>query len=244
MTSSSQPSDSFASDRVKHKKALENGGTRQLLDALRIEWTQLSLVKRGFRLQALVDAGCTNRGLADDLNCTEGTIRRGLKIAKLGESQRQAIEQGANAVPILKAAEDATRQHQRDFHIRSEQERNAAIAELEETVHEFLDQEMVRSSSERFQILDWVEHQIFDPCTIYRPNPVRPKPPAMPFKTFLESCRPKLNATEREETIRQQVIADQLTSALRYGANGNIVPEVLRRAMKSYEGRIFRCIEE
>jgi hypothetical protein len=83
-----------------------------------------------------------------------------------------------------------------------------------------------------------LEHQIFDPCAIDRPKPVRPKPVAMPFKTFLEACRPKLTNTEIAETIPTQIIADHLTNALRFGANRTIVPDVLRHAMKYYEGQV------
>ena len=83
-----------------------------------------------------------------------------------------------------------------------------------------------------------LEHQIFDPCAIDRPEPVRPKPVAMPFKTFLEACRPKLTNTEIAETIPTQIIADHLTNALRFGANRTIVPDVLRHAMKYYESQV------
>lgn len=219
MASSTQSANAADSHRAKHRKAL-------------------SLVERGSRLRSLVDAGCTNRGLAEDLNCTEGTIRRGLKIARLPDSKRQAIEQGANATPILKGAEDAARQQQRDALLREEETREAAIAELEEIVHAFLDDEKVDHASHRFQILDTVERQIFDPCATYRPETVRPKPVGMPFKTFLEACRPKLTPAEIAETIPTQIIADHLTNALRFGANGRIVPEVLRRTMKRYEGQL------
>ena len=238
MASSTQSANAADSHRLKHRKALENEKTRLVLDALRIEWDRLPLVERGSRLRSLVDAGCTNRGLAADLNCTEGTIRRGLKIARLPDSKRQSIERGANATPILKAAEDAARQRERDALINEQETRDAAIAELEGIVHAFLDQEKVDGSSCRFQILDTVDHQIFDPCTIYRPEPVRPKPAGTTFRTFLEACRPKLTPAEIAETIPTQIIADHLTNALRFGANRRIVPEVLHRAMKHYEGRV------
>ena len=238
MASSTPSANAADSHRLKHRKALENENTRLVLDALRIEWDRLSLVERGSRLRSLVEAGCTNRGLAADLKCSEGTIRRGLKIARLPDSKRRAIEHGANATPILKTAEDAARQRERDVLIKDQQTRDAAIAELEEMVHAFLDDAKVDSAGHRIQILDTVEHQIFDACTIYRPEPVRPKPVGMTFRTFLEACRPNISAAEIAETIPTQIIADQLTNALRYGANRAIVPEVLRRAMKHYEGQV------
>jgi len=93
-----------ASHRKAHPEALSNPDVREQLESLRTDWDELSDVQRGDRLIQLQSAGCTLRGLADDLGVDDGTIRRAIEIARLSESDRIAIEAGADAKPLLEVA--------------------------------------------------------------------------------------------------------------------------------------------
>lgn len=93
-----------ASHRKSHLAALSKPGVRGQMENLRTDWRELSYVQRGDRLIQLLAAGCTIRGLADDLRVDDGTVRRDIKIARLSESDRIAIEAGADAKPLLEAA--------------------------------------------------------------------------------------------------------------------------------------------
>ena len=52
-------------------------------------------------MNQLLLGGCTRRGLAKDLSCDEGIIRRNCRIAALSGADRAAIENGANPDPLL-----------------------------------------------------------------------------------------------------------------------------------------------
>jgi len=94
------------SHRKDYERALENIETREGLERLKEDWPGLTAAQRGDRLWRLFSAGCTRRGLASDLGCDEGTIRRCLRIVALSTGARNAIEAGANADRFL------LRQHQ------------------------------------------------------------------------------------------------------------------------------------
>lgn len=93
-----------ASHRKGHLAALSVPGVRDQLESLQRDWASLNLVQRGERLIPLRVAGCTARGLADDLGVDDGTIRRDIKIARLPVSQRQPIDAAANPKLYLQAA--------------------------------------------------------------------------------------------------------------------------------------------
>ena len=86
----------------QHESALENPQTRALLDQLIVDWPTLNLVQRGDRLNVLLTGGCTQRGLAKNLVCDEGSIRRNCRIAALSFKDRTAVEKGANPDRFLR----------------------------------------------------------------------------------------------------------------------------------------------
>lgn len=208
-------------------------------NSLRTDWNALSSVQRGFRLKQLKAAGCTNRGLAVDLDCTEGLVRRDLKIAELPASQLRAIEAGANPAPFLKKAEDLTRTQVRDAEITNEQSKQIEIAEVVKAINDFLSDQGVLGSSHRFQIIDEVDHLFWNsgPWRKYRR---RPKPPAVTFAKFLSTCRPVRSSVEEAETIPIQIIAEQLAIALDAGVNRRLRDDILQKVKKPYEtDRVF-----
>ncbi len=93
-----------ASHRKRPLAALMNPIVREQLESLRTDWRELSHFQRGDGLIQLLSAGCTKRGLADDLEVDDGTIRRAIKIAGLREPQRQAIDDGASPKRFLEVA--------------------------------------------------------------------------------------------------------------------------------------------
>ena len=92
-----------ASHRKSHLAALSNPGVRDQMESLRTDWPDFSHVQRGDRLIQLLDAGCTVRGLANDLGVDEGTVRRDIKIARLSEAERERINAGASPKGFLGA---------------------------------------------------------------------------------------------------------------------------------------------
>jgi hypothetical protein len=80
----------------QHERALQDLQTRALLDQLVLDWPSLKNVERGDRLEPLLVAGCTAGGLARDLSCDRGTIRRARQIGALSPADRLMVERGAN----------------------------------------------------------------------------------------------------------------------------------------------------
>lgn len=89
------------SGRVQHRQALAEARTSALLVALQQKWSALPLADRGDALAVLVSRGCTARGLAADLHCSEGAIRRYLRVARLPAAAIDQIRRGESAKLIL-----------------------------------------------------------------------------------------------------------------------------------------------
>ena len=65
------------------------------------KWESLGTVQRAAALAQLTTSGCTLRGLADDLPCSEGLLRWYLQIAKLSEADKSKITVGESAKRVL-----------------------------------------------------------------------------------------------------------------------------------------------
>lgn len=66
-------------------------------------WPRLNLVERGDELEKIVALGFSRRAIARGLGCSEGMVRRNLKLAKLPASARAAIAVGHSAKEVLSA---------------------------------------------------------------------------------------------------------------------------------------------
>ena len=85
-----------------HRRAVSGPVVRRLFEQLQKGWEEMDHVSRGDHLGDLVKRGCTNRGLAKDLNQSEATIRRYTILASLPEADRKALKNGESAKEALK----------------------------------------------------------------------------------------------------------------------------------------------
>ena len=72
-----------------------------LINDLLARWPRLNLVERGQEAQRTLNLGFSRRALATALNCSEGVIRRYLKLAALPAPTRAAVAAGASAKQVL-----------------------------------------------------------------------------------------------------------------------------------------------
>lgn len=84
----------------RRRTQVDKTQTPELL-RLKKEWHRLSLLECGERLAALVSQGWSRRALARRLKCSEGIIRRNLRIASLPPQERDAIRAGESAQAVL-----------------------------------------------------------------------------------------------------------------------------------------------
>ncbi len=66
-----------------HRRAIADAEVTQSLSELRRAWNKIGRVERGERLRELTDAGCSTRGIAENLEIAATTVRRHLEIAAL-----------------------------------------------------------------------------------------------------------------------------------------------------------------
>lgn len=89
-----------------------NAETQRLVQELRNQWDTLSSPEKGNRLTALVKLGCSDRGLADELELSPTTVRRQREISNLPKVHRDAIEEGKSAKGILERQKAEIRRKQ------------------------------------------------------------------------------------------------------------------------------------
>ena len=94
--------------RIRHRQALADPATSALLAALRDKWRSLELADRAGAVESLLSRGCTARGLAADLGCSEGAIRRYLRVARLPPAELARIRRGESAKLILQQRASAS----------------------------------------------------------------------------------------------------------------------------------------
>jgi hypothetical protein len=97
-----------------HRQTVITPAVSKEIRRLSKSWNELHRIERGDRLWALVDQGCTARGLAADLGQSPTSILRHMALARLPEADREAVKAGKSAKKImaLKAVEDRRRRMQ------------------------------------------------------------------------------------------------------------------------------------
>ena len=130
--------------RVQHQKALKNVEVAESLTDLQRKWRTINSVQRASALQRLTESGCTLRGLASDLACSEGSLRWYLQIARLSGTERSAIVSGESAKRVLGDSK----------------KRKAALARSEQ----LRQQDAINAISEQFKQLAirWINEQELD----------------------------------------------------------------------------------
>ena len=104
-------------NRNQHESAIEDEQTKQLLDALRSDWSNPSAIERGERIQVLLrDRHCSMRGIGKAIGVDKNTIRHYGRISELPADQRERIDAGAPPLTVLRESraqclglEDASR---------------------------------------------------------------------------------------------------------------------------------------
>ena len=85
----------------RHRRACQNPEVAAALEQVKTDWISSSTVSRAAAIQQLAKAGCTLRGLATHLNCSEASMRWYLEVAELSETERESIASGESAKKTL-----------------------------------------------------------------------------------------------------------------------------------------------
>jgi hypothetical protein len=160
------------------------------LKRLQRDWDELSDVARGDRLRELQDRGCTLRGLAkhsshhaDNLPCSEGTLRRYVELSKLSHEHRKAIEAGeVSGDSVLLGTRD---QRHKDRYLKKiadaegfEKDVCAVVKELDQ----FMDEYHFEFSATREQIVNEIAELVHGSERVSERDPVLfPLPPPAPI---------------------------------------------------------------
>jgi hypothetical protein len=91
----------LAPHRKHQHLALADLTNRERLTALLSNWANLDFVSQGDEIRSLIRIGCTQRGLAKELEVAPTTIGQRVHIAQLSEEHRSAIRAGASAKTLL-----------------------------------------------------------------------------------------------------------------------------------------------
>ncbi len=114
--------------RTVHRQIAERPAIQRAIGKLSRNWKRLDQVERGESLDSLITAGCSRRGLAEDLGQSETSIRRHLTIADLPAGERERVKAGKSAKKILKLKADRDRLRQKQQRI-DEDHRTGAISD-------------------------------------------------------------------------------------------------------------------
>jgi len=124
-------------NKNQHYRSKLNPRIQELIEILRRSWGTIGLVDRGQRINRLVSAGCSNRGLGRELGVSETSIRRHAEIAELPESDRKAIDAGESAKRILLAKKAAALRRERLRRVDQDMRTGALSNEIASIILEF-----------------------------------------------------------------------------------------------------------
>ena len=137
MTIDSKLAEPKRRNQNRHYRTTLKPNVRKQIELLRKSWANMGAVKRGHLINMLVSIGCSKRGLGRDLGIPETNIRRDAKIAKLPESDRNAIDSGQSAKKILFAKEIAALQRKMLQRIDQDTRTGALSYEIASIILEF-----------------------------------------------------------------------------------------------------------
>jgi len=232
--------------RKQHLRALEDPGTRQMVEDLKRNWSILSKTARGDQVCVVLQRGCTARGLASDLQISDASVLRYQAIAKLSAEQRALIDSGANPEPFLKAARIAARNRIYREKVAEPNSRQLEIDRIAKLLHEFMDEKGLTHSTHRENLLNRVRLCEYESQLLASTNPTRyPMPVPAPAnanpKRIIADCSPRLRSCEEAEISWIERYTLQITRALLI-----LVPdpairyEAVKQALRVYETSGFR----
>ena len=124
-----------------HRRITKKPAVQRAIRKLAKEWNDLDRVQRGESLCALIEAGCSQRGLEKDLGQSATSIRRFMTIAKLPELDRAAVRAGKSAKTILALKAQEERQHRVQQRIAEDEKTGAVSDKLVDEVLKFCETE-------------------------------------------------------------------------------------------------------
>lgn len=138
--------------KTAHWRAANRPEVRQRIVKLRRYWSRWDAVTRGDYLRALTRSGCTQRGLAHDLNKPETTIRRYMVLSSQSEAERAAFRSGETAKRILARKVARDRRVGMETRVKEENKSGALSDEIAEIILDFC---LTRGGVPETQVWEW-----------------------------------------------------------------------------------------
>lgn len=228
---------------TRHRKVLKNRNVRRQLRRLAHEWPKLSELVRGRRVQKLLDAGLTFRGLASPkkfgglgLPSSEGTLRRYVEVAYLPTPLLEQVESGKmSADRALVQSRNERRQLHHRNQMANELARRQEIDRFKTFLTEMLDEVGLEHARHREQVFDAVEHQIHERECLHRQDPKRFPLPSFasasaPLRETWRASRPVMSPSEEASALWPEILVPQMVEfTLRAVPSEEIRYEVLRQ---------------
>jgi hypothetical protein len=123
--------------KTAHLRATSQPDVWRLIVELRQQWDRWDEIKRGDHLRDLKRRGCTQRGLARELNMGESTIRRYMVLSSQTEAERAAFRNGETAKRILARRAAKERRRIIESRVREENESGTLSSEIAEIILDF-----------------------------------------------------------------------------------------------------------
>jgi hypothetical protein len=156
--------------------------------------TQVSPVELGRHLGLVVSAGYSKRSLAKVLGCSDGTVRRNIRIAALPRDAQEAIEAGESARDHLDFQRSQLEAEHQQRRIQEEKESGLLSAQHGRFIRHWIEEQGI-GAGYRSQFFDEVRLRICSVEHWTRTSPGRyplPQPSSTPANLLLviEACRP------------------------------------------------------
>ena len=122
----------------KHRAAASVPEVRKQIQSLADDWKNITAVERGDRVQQLVGAGCSGRGIARSLDVSEKLVRLAVDAAQLPDEYRQMIQRGVSPKRVLTRAHAENKPSQAESRRELERRTGAPSTRLANEIAYFL----------------------------------------------------------------------------------------------------------
>jgi hypothetical protein len=122
---------------TRHSRKKRNAIVQKKILELRTAWDFLGPVARGEWLRELTALGCTQRGIAKDIRVSATNVRFHLDLAKLTQTEKQAITEGASAKRAVLILQERQEEQKRIDRVRAERATAAISDQLGKDIVEF-----------------------------------------------------------------------------------------------------------
>jgi hypothetical protein len=128
----------LAPHRKRHRIAFQRPEIRDLIKELRRCWTKLDKLQQANAIVTLLEAGCTERGLARHLPAKPTTIRRRAMLTQLPQADQESILRGESAKRILADFEERCRLELLEQRLSTPERRDAREREIIDFILRFV----------------------------------------------------------------------------------------------------------